>query len=145
MSSSPRWLYVFLIGLAFQAWGHGEDKLGPNGGFIRMPSNFHTEVVPVKDDQFEVYLLDINFKNPTLEKANIQVQQKVAGKNLPVKCQKTEKAAFLCILSQGQNLKVGELVLQSKRLGQKGVAVAYALPLALTKSKRDSKENHHHH
>jgi hypothetical protein len=35
------------------AWGHGEDKPGPNGGYIQMPGAFHTELVPVSDKVFK--------------------------------------------------------------------------------------------
>jgi hypothetical protein len=52
------------------ASAHGEDKAGPNGGFIRMPGAFHTELVPSGKDKLKVYLLDIQWKNPSLKNSS---------------------------------------------------------------------------
>lgn len=126
--------------LAPSSWGHGEDKLGPNGGYIRMPSNFHTEIVPKGDSQFQVYLLDIQFANPTVDKSQLKVLQKVKGQEYPVTCQ-VAGTLYSCTLAKGQTLKAGELVIESERMGQRGVAVTYPLPLTLVKKET----GHHHH
>ena len=54
-----------LVGLT--AFAHGEDKPGPHGGHIRMPANFHTEVIQDLDGSFHIYLLDMQFKEPIVK------------------------------------------------------------------------------
>lgn len=73
-------------------WAHGEDKLGPDGGFIRMPGAFHAELVPLSKNQVKVYLLDIDWKNPSVK--NSMVKLKV-GKH-SASCLTKNKQYFLC-------------------------------------------------
>ena len=50
--------YLFLMAMlvsSILAFAHGEDKPGPHGGHIKMPANFHTEVIASEDGSFHIY------------------------------------------------------------------------------------------
>ena len=121
-------LFKLLIATLFcsLAQAHGEDKPGPNGGYIRMPGNFHTEVVPDKEGSFHVYLLDIQFKNPSVNEAGVKATI-VQGKNkTSIKC-KIIADHFYC--KNTKAIKTGELILLPKREGTVGIEAKYKLPL----------------
>jgi len=40
---------------ATQGLAHGEEIPGPHGGYVQMPANFHTEVVPDTSGALGVY------------------------------------------------------------------------------------------
>jgi hypothetical protein len=111
-------------------YAHGEDKLGPNGGFIRMPGAFHTEILPLGANKLKVYLLDINWKNPSVSNSSLSVT--LNSKKIPKdKCQIKEKY-YLCEFPKGVDLtKKGELSIEAQRENQKGNKVSYELPLKL--------------
>lgn len=113
------------------ALAHGEDKFGPNNGFVRMPGAYHTEVVPAGDDQFRVYLLDINWKNPSVKSS--QVKAALTGKKKAVAKCEVQTDHFLCKLDNGAKLSRGTLVLETTRENQKGAKVTYPLPFKLEK------------
>jgi hypothetical protein len=111
--------------MASQIWAHGEDKPGPNGGFISMPGAFHVELVPVNARQLKAYLLDIDWKNPTLKESSIELSQGA----LAAKC-KAKTDHFVCDFPAAVDLtKPGELTVNSTREKQKGNTVKYSLPL----------------
>lgn len=103
------------------AFSHGEDKPGPHGGFIKMPGAFHTEVVVVSKHQVKVYLLDMDWKNPTTEKSSVMVNN--------VNCKPDDKA-FTCDLGKKVDLhKKGKLEVKATRQEQQGNMATYELPL----------------
>ncbi len=109
-------------------FAHGEDKPGPHGGFIRMPGAFHTEIVPVAKNKLKVFLLDINWKNPTVLHSTIKVSFS-GEKASEAKCKK-EQEAFLCLFDESIDLKApGKLLVDSTREKQRGVVVEYSTPL----------------
>ncbi len=65
MKTPSTLFFAIVTTLSLNVFAHGEDKPGPHGGFIRMPGAFHTEVVKEKEG-YRVYLLDINWKNPSV-------------------------------------------------------------------------------
>ncbi len=137
---------LLLMGSNF-AFGHGEDKPGPNGGFIRMPGAFHTELVPVEKNQLKVFLSDMEFANPTL--LNSKVELELAGKiSQKANCM-GHQTHYLCSFKKDVDLnQPGKLIVRSQRMGQKGMDMTYDLPLSLKKSeaaKEDKEEDHHHH
>ena len=128
--------------LSANAFSHGEDKLGPNGGYIRMPGAFHTEVVELNPNQIRVYLLDINFKNPTLADSELKITTK-AKKLIRAKC-KAEEKSYLCDFPKSMSLKrSGRLLVTATRAGQKGVPVSYLLPLSANISQEEDHGAHH--
>ncbi|QDK44667.1 hypothetical protein DOM22_05570 [Bdellovibrio sp. ZAP7] len=117
--------------IASKAFSHGEDKPGPNGGFIRMPGAYHTEVV-ADGNQLKVYLLDINWKNPSTKNSSVEIVLPAVSKS-PLKCQ-SQVTYFSCSLPTNIDLKKkGQLLVNSQREGQKGNQASYELPLKLEK------------
>ncbi len=111
-------------------YAHGEDKLGPNGGFIRMPGAFHTEVLPLGANKLKVYLLDINWENPSVLNSSLSVNLK-SKTTSQAKCEAQENY-YLCEFPKGVDLtKKGELSIEAQRENQKGNKVSYELPLKL--------------
>ncbi len=108
-------------------WSHGEDAPGPHGGHIKMPANFHTEVVAKGDQTFHVYLIDMEFKNPVTKKSEIKVTHLSDGKKADLKC-RTRKDHFIC---QGkEKMNSGSLAIQATRDGVVATSQAeYTLPL----------------
>jgi len=111
------------------AMAHGEDKYGPNKGFVRMPGAFHTEIVPDGKNSLKVYLLDIQWKNPSILKSKVQIKH---SSKAVAQCEAKENY-FLCSFPSSVNLtKKGELKVTAEREEQKGMEVSYSLPLKLT-------------
>lgn len=120
---------IGLLILAQYAFAHGEDKAGPNGGFIRMPGAFHTEIVQIEKDKAKVYLLDMNWQSPSVKDAKVEVR---LGTKATLKCQAQAEPYFLCLFPKGTDLsKKGKLQVKAQREGQKGNEVTYELPLKL--------------
>lgn len=128
-------LIIFLIVgyvLDIQAtFAHGEDKVGPNGGFVRMPGAYHTEVVPIAKNKLKVYLLDIDWKNPSVLRSKVKV---VYNENTNATCE-VRTNFFECVFPKTVNFtKKGRLKVLAEREGQTGAEVLYPLPLKLEKA-----------
>lgn len=130
---------VILLFLTTTGWTHGEDKFGPHGGYIRMPSNYHTEVKVENNRTLKVYLLDLHWKNPTIQNSTVEATHKSAANQkspsaaVTTQCEPKENF-FLCQFPSRINLtRSGEIKLATQRDGQKGVEVLYPLPLKLEK------------
>jgi hypothetical protein len=110
------------------AVAHGEDVYGPHKGFVRMPGAFHTELVPNGENILKVYLLDIQWKNPSVSNSKLQI--KYNGK-INAECQ-IQDDFYNCVFPKSVNLtKKGELKVTAERENQKGMEVSYKLPLKL--------------
>ena len=120
---------VYLFGSVSHVLAHGEDKPGPHGGVIRMPGAFHTEIVTIGDHAIELYLLDINWKDPTVKDSTLTVTHLFNEKQNELKCTVNEKH-FLC-RSESFPLNLGSLSVKARRLGVEGVEVKYPLPLKI--------------
>ena len=111
-------------------FAHGENKLGPNGGYIKMPGAFHTEIVPLTPNSLKVYLLDMSWKNPTTLNSSLDLSH-YNGKTTKAKCS-LEKDHYLCQFNKSIDLKLkGGLTLSAKRENKDGIPVTYELPLKL--------------
>lgn len=113
-------------------FAHGEDRKGPHGGYVRMPGAFHTELVQDGKNKIKVYLLDIDWKNPSIKESSVKAFLKVKkNKNLESKCEVVQDY-FSCAFAESVDLnKKGELKVMPIREGQKGNAAVYRLPFAL--------------
>ncbi len=124
-----------LIGLMLalsitQAFAHGEDKPGPHGGNIKMPANFHTEVIADQDGSFHVYLLDIQFQNPTIKDSEIKAYAKNGKKRTNLKCSVMGTNHFHC--KAAKPIRSGSLILKAKREGTwASMDATYDLPLKI--------------
>lgn len=112
------------------AFAHGEDKPGPNGGFIRMPGAFHTEVIPTDSNSLKIYLLDIQWQNPSVANSALSVTYKTK-QSTKAKCS-IESNYYVCKFPKNVDFKKnGELIVEAQRENQKGNIVSYELPLKL--------------
>ena len=110
------------------SFAHGEDKYGPNRGFVRMPGAFHTELVPEGKDKLKVFLLDIQWKNPSVINSELQIKY---NDKINAKCE-IQDNFYTCTFPKTVNLtKKGELKVTAEREDQKGMEVSYSLPLRL--------------
>lgn len=127
---------------SINAFSHGEDKAGPHGGYVRMPGAFHTEVLK-EGDGLRVYLLDINWKNPSVKDSSVEAVIKTGKTTDILNCTK-EKDSYLCSSKKGALQLTGNLEILAKREGQKGAAAVYPLPFKLeTPQGNDGHQGHH--
>jgi len=122
---------VSFLGASTSLLAHGEGTPGPNGGKIRMPGAFHTELVATKDDKiWRVFLLDIAFKNPVT--ADSTVQLKYRGEAFPLG-QEAACAAkrnfFECHFKAAIPTQAGTIEVTASRQGLAGGVAQYELPL----------------
>jgi len=124
MKKSAVLFFSALFALSINAYAHGEDKPGPHGGYVRMPGAFHTEVVKEKEG-YRVYLLDINWKNPSVLDSTVSAFIQVDKNKTDLTCTK-EADSYVCKSSLPQK---GDLNILAKREGQTGRTAVYKLPL----------------
>lgn len=139
---------VVILILSTKAYGHGEDKPGPHGGFIKMPGAFHTEVVfDEKDGSVHLFLLDIEFKNPTVSNSSAAVtHEQKNGKRTEFFCEVMGGNHFHCKPKKSYGKDSGRLLLDVKREGAAG-KTTYELPLIRkggTPSKPAADHSHNH-
>ncbi len=125
---------VLVISFQSQLYAHGENKLGPNGGFISMPGLFHTEIVEVDESNFKVFLLDMDFKKPTAnESSSVRAILKSKTHSLEIVC-KPRDIFFSCFLPKKQKMaNFHQIILNTSRDGKSGRPVIYEIPLKLKK------------
>lgn len=132
-------IFSLLAALSINVYAHGEDRSGPHGGYIRMPGAFHTEVVKEKNG-YRVYLLDINWQNPSVLNSEVSANVQVGKKKTDLNCTK-ESNSFLCTSSL---LQKGKLNIMAKREGQVGGISSYKLPLKLEVSQHEMPDHNGH-
>lgn len=124
-----------------QGFSHGEDKPGPNQGFIQMPGAFHTEVVPQSKNSIQVYLLDIAWKNPTVKDSSVQA--KIGSES--VQCV-AKTNFFICQFSEKIDLKSkSQLKISAVRQKAVGNEAVYELPLKLAAKPVEQEMDHSQH
>jgi hypothetical protein len=104
---------------------HGDDHPGPNGGAIRMPGSFHTEVIVLKEG-FKILLLDVSLKNPITKDSSLQAKLVVGNKEQKLECQ-AHPDHFFCPSSKIPTS--GKLILQASRAKLQGAEAVYDLPI----------------
>lgn len=114
--------------LSQTAFGHGMNKAGPNGGYVRMPGNYHVELVS-KDKALIVYFLDMMFKPIPIDQASVKLSLK-GDKSFKTDCVK-EAASFKCDLKNESLKNYKEVTLESTRDGKAKATSTYKLPLTL--------------
>lgn len=131
-----------IVLLTTVAFAHGEDKPGPNGGFIQMPGSFHTEVVPEKDGSFKVYLLNLQNQEPKIKNSSVTATIVNGKKKQKLDCMAMGEH-FHCKTKSG--LKSGTLVILANREGAVGIEAKYKLPLKLSKPETSAPQGHEGH
>lgn len=139
MKKSAAFLFSVVITMSMNLYAHGEDKPGPHGGYIRMPGAFHTEVIKEKDG-FRVYLLDLNWKNPSVLDSSVSASIQVGKKKTDLICTQ-ESDSFLCKSSLPQK---GDLNIKARREGQTGGISSYKLPLKFDSPQNEMPEHKGH-
>ncbi len=121
---------LFLVMSSSVALSHGEDKPGPNGGAVRMPGGFHTEVIKNDKIGFKVFLLDMNFLNPTIENSTVEATVLTKDKaTVSLGC-KPSSNHFLCTADRPEQLvNAQKLQIKAKRKDALGAWAIYPLPL----------------
>lgn len=109
-------------------FAHGTNKHGPNGGYIKMPGPFHTELVD-KGDNMHVYLLDMNFKNLTTADSTVKIKYK-GNIESEYSCARSIEY-FVCEKPKGGLKFVKEVIVNAIRNNSKGREAVYSLPLKL--------------
>lgn len=121
--------FVTLLLTAFLSQGvfaHGMNKAGPNGGYVRMPGNYHVELVP-QEKAIIVYFLDMMFKPVSIDRASVKLTLKGA-KSFKTDCTK-EAMSFKCELRNELLKNYKEAILESTRDGKAVATSLYKLPL----------------
>jgi hypothetical protein len=125
------WIFLFTVSKVF---AHGMNELGPNQGFINMPGNYHTELVALKNGTFKVYLIDINFKNPTIVNSSVDLKLVTNKNTIDFNCSPNPANYFLCSSDKVKKLpKSGKIEIKSMREKSQGGLSSYDLPSELTK------------
>jgi hypothetical protein len=132
--------FTLLNTLSLVVFAHGEDKPGPHGGYIRMPGAFHTEVVK-EETGYRIYLLDLNWKNPSVLDSSTSASIEAGKKTTELSCAK-ESDSFFCKSSLPQK---GILKINAKREGQPGATSSYRLPLKFELPESDPMPEHKGH
>jgi hypothetical protein len=129
-NNSMKKMFVILsLIISTNAFAHGEDKYGPNMGYIRMPGTFHTEVVPQKDGSFLVYLLDLQNKNPATKDSSVELEIANGSSRKNFNCIISDDH-FQCETKEGI-IEKGNVEVKAKRLGKQASKAIYELPLTL--------------
>lgn len=123
-------IFICLLTFATVTFAHGMNKYGPNGGYVRMPGAFHTELVD-KGTKIHVYLLDMSFKNPTVNNSAVKIIYKGAS-NTEYSCSK-ESDYFVCEKPSSALQGYKEISISAVRNNNKAIAATYNLPLKLDK------------
>lgn len=132
-------IFFLLTFLPCLALAHGEDKPGPNGGHVRMPGAFHTELVLGKDGSAHIYLLDMEFKNPTTKDSQVSVTAFNKKKEVTFSCSEMAGNHFHCVASAPLDKKA-KIVVKATREKVPGNEAVYQLPLPAF-----SQGSHHNH
>lgn len=94
-----------------------------------MPGAFHVEVV-TSDVGVNVYLLDMQFKNPKVTNSSVNVILDRNGDQSILDCQvANSKVMFSCVLPNGMRLDAGKLIVNASRGGLPAQPMHYELPL----------------
>jgi len=139
----PLLLFFFYTFNSSRVLAHEENKLGPHHGFIKMPGAFHTELVPLAENSFNIYFMDVSNSNPTIKDITVQVTYQFRKKRVHFTCQSLQNH-FNCKPNEKVNTKEGELVLKIVRFGNNSKDAIYDLPLKLSgiQNKKDKMKEH---
>ena len=121
-------LIATLLALSTNALAHGDDKPGPNGGEVLMPGAFHTEMIRDNDNQdVMVFLLDMEFKNPTLKDSSVTAFYSKGKNKVTYTCSPMHNH-FHCVANKKFKFeKDGEIHVTATREKAKGNEVVYKI------------------
>ena len=114
---------LFLCVFSSNLFAHGMNSLGPNKGYIKMPANYHTELVE-KTKHFHVYLTDMTFQSPITTRSSVTLYYNKS--TVAIIC-KPQASYFEC--PKIKHIK--SIKIHSMRNGTTGSIVEYNYPLKL--------------
>lgn len=132
---------LFIMLVAQLSWAHGEDKPGPSGGHIKMPGGFHTELTLDDQQGAHIFLLDMEFKNPTVKDSDIKMKFVAGKQEVPFTCSIMGGNHFHCVPKSKYPNK-GELRVIATREKAVGQEVIYKLPLEKFKIEKADHSGH---
>ena len=101
-----------------------------------MPGAYHVELVPSSKNEVRIYLLDLDWKNPSIKDSSAEL--KISSlPNTKLNCSPTKENYFTCPLPKDFNLdSKGEILVLSKRESQIGNEAKYELPLKIANARK---------
>lgn len=105
---------------------HGMNKPGPHNGYIRMPGAFHVELVD-GNNQYQVYLLDINFKKLNHVDSSVSIIFK-GKQNKESSCRMTNEF-FVCEKPKNEFIEFQEILIKTILKNKIEKVATYRLPL----------------
>lgn len=109
------------------AFAHGMNKAGPHGGYVRMPGNYHIELVPA-DRELKVYFLDMMFAPISIDQSSLSLTLR-GKKQLKAECLK-ELHFFRCDTKDQSFKNYREIVIESNKEGKAAATSTYKIPLS---------------
>jgi hypothetical protein len=113
---------------AHMALAHQMDKLGPHGGFIKMPGAYHMELIETAES-LKVYLLDMNFKDAVTANSSVSIVYS-GTKQSQTNCTAQDNH-FICLKPKEGLNQFKFVLISSTRNKIKGGVARYDLPLKL--------------
>jgi hypothetical protein len=117
---------LFILNVSTQVFAHGMNKPGPHNGFIKMPGNFHTELIN-EPSLIKIYLLDISFNNLTTLNTKVTIDL-LGKKNIKIECDK-QKDFFICNKSNIDFNEYNQISVLIIRNNKNETSALYKLPL----------------
>lgn len=122
-------LFALTLLASLNTWAHGEDKPGPNGGHVRMPGAFHTELnYDEKTQDLHVFLLDMDFKNPSIKDSTLNAVFNSGKTTVTYSCATMDGNHFHCVANKKFKPR-GTLTLKATRENAVGNDALYKFPL----------------
>jgi hypothetical protein len=127
-------LLSLLLTATGRVYAHGMNALGPHGGYIKMPGDFHTELVETKTN-FHLYLLDMKFQNPTTENSSVSItynssSNSTVNSSSPTVCEAV-KNNFICLKPKDGMKEIKSITFSIKKKQGPPRSALYHWPLKL--------------
>lgn len=137
------YLSILFLSTITNVFAHGDNKLGPNGGYLQMPGAFHTELIYNDDGSFQVYLIDSTFRNPITKDSSVDLTLITGGKKAAFKCIAATESYFTCNSTEIKTKSTkGKIEIRAVRNKIKSSLAKYSLPLTLKHQNIEKKSEH---
>lgn len=117
---------TWILFSSYNLFAHGMNKPGPHNGYIRMPGAFHTELVE-DQNQFKVFLLDMNFMKLTLIDSKVSLILK-GKQDTKLNCRLMNEY-FACQKPKGGLIGMQEILIKTTLKNSSEKVATYKLPL----------------
>ena len=109
-----------------------------------MPGAFHTELRPKSNREFELFLLDMKWGEPSVAQSSVEAASNVGGaRQVNWVCAK-RRDFFKCVIPDGRTLVKGDVVtVRASREGAPGIPVTYPYPFMVPASSNSGARHGH--